>query len=90
MYLESFKIENYRKFRNENNVVRFVAPSNITSALQYDEHKSVIGPSTTLIIGKNNAGKTTIANALKLIYENQQPSSTDFNNNYLSEIYDQY
>lgn len=91
MYLESLEIENYRKFRNENNLVRFVEPSNITTTQQnVDNPKSVIGPSTTLIIGKNNAGKTTIANALKLIHENRQPRSTDFNNNYLSELHDQY
>lgn len=91
MYLESLKIENYRKFRNKDNIVRFVEPSDILSTQQKDDNKSsVIGPSTTLIIGKNNAGKTTIANALKLICENKQPCSSDFNNHYISELHDEY
>ena len=91
VYLESLTIENYRKFRNKNNVINFVEPSNIASfEANEDDSKSVIGPSTTLIIGKNNAGKTTIANALRLLCENSQPKSTDFNVDYISELHDKY
>ncbi|WP_081669205.1 AAA family ATPase [Photobacterium halotolerans] len=91
MYLESLTIENYRKFRNRNNVINFVEPSNIESMEASEEDsKSVIGPSTTLIIGKNNAGKTTIANALRLLCENSQLKSTDFNVDYISELHDKY
>ncbi|EHH3647589.1 AAA family ATPase [Vibrio parahaemolyticus] len=91
MYLESLTIENYRKFRSNNNVINFVEPSNIEAIEQSDENdKSVIGPSTTLIIGKNNAGKTTIANALRLICENRQPKAMDFNVDYISELHDKY
>ncbi|WP_415679586.1 AAA family ATPase, partial [Vibrio diazotrophicus] len=91
MYLESLTIENYRKFRNKNNVINFVEPSNIgTIDASEDDSMSVIGPSTTLIIGKNNAGKTTIANALRLLCENSQPKSTDFNVDYISELHDKY
>ncbi|MHA2849776.1 AAA family ATPase [Vibrio harveyi] len=91
MYLESLTIENYRKFRNKNNVINFVEPSNIeTMEANEEDSKSVIGPSTTLIIGKNNAGKTTIANALRLLCENSQPKSTDFNVDYISELHDKY
>ncbi|MEM8325953.1 AAA family ATPase, partial [Morganella morganii] len=69
----------------------FVEPSNIESieASEKDSN-SVIGSSTTLIIGKNNAGKTTIANALRLLCENSQPKSTDFNVDYISELHDKY
>lgn len=91
VYLESLTIENYRKFRNKNNVINFVEPSNIESIeVSEEDAKSIIGPSTTLIIGKNNAGKTTIANALRLLCENSQPKSTDFNVDYLSELHDKY
>lgn len=91
MYLESLTIENYRKFRNENNIINFVEPSNIESIEANEkDSKSVIGPSTTLIIGKNNAGKTTIANALRLLCENSQLKSTDFNVDYISELHDEY
>ncbi|HHG3529927.1 TPA: ATP-dependent endonuclease [Vibrio parahaemolyticus] len=91
MYLESLTIENYRKFRNKNNVINFVEPSNIeTIDASEDDNMSVIGPSTTLIIGKNNAGKTTIANALRLLCENSQPKPTDFNVDYISELHDKY
>lgn len=91
MYLESLTIENYRKFKNKNNIINFVEPSNIESIESSEkDSNSVIGSSTTLIIGKNNAGKTTIANALRLLCENSQPKSTDFNVDYISELHDKY
>jgi hypothetical protein len=58
-----------------------------------DEQKqpeSVIAPSTTLIIGKNNAGKTTVVNALKMLCHNEQPSASDFNLSYLHGLFKQY
>ncbi|MGL5354405.1 MAG: ATP-dependent nuclease, partial [Clostridium sp.] len=47
-------------------------------------------PSTTLIIGKNNVGKTTVANALKMLCNNEQPSASDFNISYLNKLFHQY
>lgn len=91
MYLESLTIENYRKFRRRSNVINFVEPSKIKSIGDNSgDSKSVIGPSTTLIIGKNNAGKTTIANALRLLCESSKLKSTDFNVDYISKLHDKY
>ncbi|RYH29324.1 ATP-binding protein, partial [Citrobacter freundii] len=50
----------------------------------------VIAPSTTLIIGKNNAGKTTVFNALKMLCQNEQPLASDFNLFYLNELFNKY
>ncbi|WP_272519901.1 MULTISPECIES: AAA family ATPase [unclassified Providencia] len=88
MYLESLKIVNYRKFRTEDNVVHFVEPCSIEDS--ESDGYSGIGPSTTLIIGKNNVGKTTIVNALKMVCENQQPKAADFNVQYLKELFEEY
>lgn len=88
MHLESLKIVNYRKFRTKENVIHFVEPCSIEDS--ESKEYSGIGPSTTLIIGKNNVGKTTIINALKMICESSQPKAADFNMQYLSEIFDEY
>lgn len=86
MYLESIKITNYRKFGRNNNLINFVMPSE----MEPDKDASIIAPSSTLIIGKNNAGKTTIANAIKFICEAPQPTATDFNIYYLNDLFKQY
>lgn len=90
MHLESLTIKNYRKFRTSHNTVCFVEPEVIELDTEETRPASVIAPSTTLIIGKNNAGKTTIANALKLLCNNEQPSASDFNLTYLNELFNQY
>jgi AAA15 family ATPase/GTPase len=68
MYLKSLKIENFRKFGNKNNIVEFV-----------DSRKSLattddinVAKATSLIVGKNNAGKTTIITALDKIVNSQR------------------
>lgn len=90
MYLESLTIKNYRKFHSSHNTVCFVEPEVIEVDAEETKATSVISPSTTLIIGKNNAGKTTIANAIKLLCNNEQPSASDFNLTYLSELFNLY
>ncbi|WP_279203837.1 AAA family ATPase [Obesumbacterium proteus] len=90
VHLESLTLKNYRKFRSEDNTVCFVKPRTINMTAEGEQPKSVIAPSTTLIIGKNNAGKTTVANALKMLCENEQPLASDFNLSYLNELFDFY
>ncbi len=89
MYLESLTIENYRKFYNEENKICFVKPEPI---IVNNEKKSTIGiaPSTTLIIGKNNTGKTTIVNALRMLRFKEQPIASDFNLYYLNKLFEEY
>ncbi|WP_337239800.1 AAA family ATPase [Proteus faecis] len=89
MYLESLTIENYRKFYNEENKICFVKPEPI---IVNNEKKSTIGiaPSTTLIIGKNNTGKTTIVNALRMLRFKEQPIASDFNLYYLNKLFEKY
>lgn len=90
MHLESLTIKNYRKFRSKDNTVCFVKPEVIDMSTEEKQSESVIAPSTTLIIGKNNAGKTTIVNALKMLCNNEQPSASDFNLSYLNELFGLY
>ena len=66
MYLKSLKIENFRKFGTTENIIEFVdskdnLQQNINLAL-----------ATTLIVGKNNSGKTTITKALETLKSNKQ------------------
>lgn len=90
MHLEFLTIKNYRKFRSTDNKVCFVKPEVIDMTTEGEQSKSVIAPSTTLIIGKNNAGKTTVINALKMLCGNEQPLASDFNLSYLNELFSLY
>lgn len=90
MHLESLTIKNYRKFRSTDNTVCFVKPEVIKIGTEENRPKSVVAPSTTLIIGKNNAGKTTVVNALKMLCTNRSPSASDFNLSYLNELFNLY
>jgi len=90
VHLESLTIKNYRKFCSTDNTVCFVKPEVIDMSTEEKKSESVIAPSTTLIIGKNNAGKTTIVNALKMLCNNEQPSASDFNLSYLNKLFGLY
>ncbi|MEV9615371.1 AAA family ATPase [Aliarcobacter butzleri] len=86
MYLKSLKIGNFRKFGNKNNIVEFV-----------DSRKSLattddinVAKATSLIVGKNNAGKTTIVTALDKIVNNQKFTANDFNYIYLTNLLNRY
>ncbi len=87
MYLKSFKIENFRKFRKTNNIIEFVQSSLDTTSTNNEGIN--IATSTTLIVGKNNSGKTTIGLALDKICKNTF-YHTDFNLFYLRELLQQY
>lgn len=94
MYLESFTIKNYRKFGEKDNTIYFVNASEIghSTGKTDTEINPLISSSSTLIIGKNNAGKTTITNALTFIAQekNKSPKSTDFNVYYLKNLLKKY
>jgi len=88
MYLKSLKIINFRKFTTKNNEIEFVDASN------YQEHmkgKEInVAPTTTLIVGKNNSGKTTIVNGLEKLLNKQAFNANDFNFAYLKKLLEQY
>lgn len=85
MYLKRFALENFRKFRSRNNEIDFV------DAKDYKEDETInIAPKTTLIIGKNNSGKTTIVEALKKLVSNTAFNAADFNFDYLKELLNLY
>lgn len=88
MYLKSFKLTNFRKFGDENNIVNFI---NGEDLLQFRPEEINIAKSSTLIVGKNNSGKTTVINALERLLGSGSFSSTDFNFMYLrKDILDEY
>lgn len=88
MYLKSFKIFNFRKFGIENNAISFVD----ANYNQREEGGNInVAPTTTLIVGKNNSGKTTITNALDiLINKDGAFRASDFNFSYLKNLLMQY
>tara|TARA_R110002126_G_C10490543_1_gene503781 strand:- start:24627 stop:26642 length:2016 start_codon:yes stop_codon:yes gene_type:complete len=79
MYLKSLTINNFRKFGTSNNKVEFVDANNLIST----KGKMNIAPTTTLIVGKNNSGKTTIIHALEKLINEKKFKANDFNFNYI-------
>lgn len=100
MYLKSFQMKNFRKYREENNVVMFVNAEGVRekkAAAKAEESKDKpqidVASATTLIVGKNNAGKTSIIHALMKIIKNNETEGlqvSDFNFHYLKECFDKY
>ena len=70
MYLSSVKIKNFRKFGLENNVVSF--------ASDFQTNGETKCLNSTLIVGQNNAGKTSVIKALEKA-ANEDFCYTDFN-----------
>ena len=104
MFLKRLKLTNYRKFSSEKNIVEFISSQIVLNqdnndindnfeenSVQNDCDEIDVASDTTLIIGKNNAGKTTIITALdNLINHNNAFGANDFNYRYLQEYLDCY
>lgn len=104
MFLKRLKLKNYRKFSLEKNIVEFISSKIVLGQNNDDFGKNVeensvqndcdvidVASDTTLIIGKNNAGKTTIITALdNLINHSNTFGANDFNYRYLQEYLDGY
>jgi predicted ATP-dependent endonuclease of OLD family len=85
MYLKSLLLENFRKFRDKDNIIEFI------NAEDYKKDSDInIAPKTTLIIGKNNCGKTTVIDALNKLIKGITFRATDFNFDYLKELLELY
>lgn len=108
MYLKSFQMTNFRKYREKDNTVMFVNSGGIrgvssesvqteTMSSETKENRSNsqinVASATTLIVGKNNAGKTSIIHALLKIIKNNELwklQVSDFNFHYLRECFNTY
>ena len=85
MYLKNIKIKNFRKFGEESNLIEFVSQKD---ALSTDDIN--IAKATTLIVGKNNSGKTTITEALVKLIDKKAFNENDYNFVYLNNLLEQY
>jgi predicted ATP-dependent endonuclease of OLD family len=61
MYLKEMQIRNFRKFGDDNNIIDFAYVHN-SNKTDSSSTKQIMA--TTLLIGQNNAGKTTIVQAI--------------------------
>ncbi|GEQ62164.1 putative ATP-dependent endonuclease of the OLD family [Vagococcus lutrae] len=97
MYLKSLSIKNYRKYGLETQKIDFAHSQWPTIVELDEEHKEVatenyISKSSSLIIGKNNSGKSTIVRLLKTLQKTRSGSRSifkysDFNLKILSDWY---
>lgn len=99
MYLKSLKLTNYRKFSTKQNEIEFISSKLIKADKKIDDQNDKdivqkdssnegiaeidVASDTTLIIGKNNAGKTTIITALDTLINHGKFGINDFNYRYL-------
>ena len=91
MYFKSLKIYNFRKFRTTENVIELADAESYEKRRQNVSEDVNVASTVTLVVGKNNAGKTTIIQALdKLINRNDKFGIKDFNIDYLKEIAQKY
>lgn len=82
MYLKKIGLQNYRKY-NINKKEAFFASPKLEASLEIEKR---ISASTTLILGTNNSGKTTIIKALKLLAnKGGEIKYSDFNLCYLEK-----
>lgn len=89
MYLKSVQMKNFRKFGTEGNTVEFVDAESYEIQLK-EEGKLNVAPTTTLIVGKNNSGKSTVIQALIKLITSNKFSSSDFNFQYLKQLLSSY
>ncbi len=96
MFLKSMEINNYRKFGTDKNRLVFANKPNMIAGMATTlTDKMRIAENTTLIVGKNNTGKTTAINLLARLSESVSGTSktfkmNDFNLGYLQGIYEKY
>ena len=98
MYLKSLSIKNYRKYGEEVQVINF-AHSKWPEMSGYEEEpkkinitEKYISKNSSLIVGKNNSGKSTIIKLLNTLQNSKSGSRsvfkyTDFNLKILSDWY---
>ena len=85
MHIKSLEINNFRKFISKNNKITFVEPAEKAG------EESTVSASTSLIVGKNNSGKTTVAKALELLVsDTEKLLGHDFNYDYLNNMLSEY
>lgn len=87
MYFEKFELMHFRKFNETNNQIMFVKNS---LKINDDKDGVDIGSDTTLIVGKNNVGKTTIVTALDKLINTGKFIVNDFNYRYLDKWLSEY
>ena len=87
MYFEKLELTHFRKFNETDNQIMFVK-NNLTD--NGDKDKVDVGSDTTLIVGKNNVGKTTIVTALDKLINKGNSKVTDFNYRYLDKWLNEY
>lgn len=86
MYLEKFELTHFRKFNETDNQIMFVK----NSLMNNDKDEVDVGSDTTLIVGKNNVGKTTIVTALDKLISTGKFIVSDFNYRYLDKWLSEY
>lgn len=92
MYLKKFKLINFRKFAEEENEIEFTDSQGIK---RVNDNSINIASTTTLLVGKNNSGKTTVFEALdKIVNGNSNSNSKftfdDFNYEYIKKRVEEY
>lgn len=91
MYFKSIKIQNFRKFGMRENVIEFADAESYEKHRHDNKEDINVASTVTLVVGKNNAGKTTIVQVLDwLVNHNDRFNVKDFNIDYLKAMASKY
>ncbi len=101
MYLKKIQMKNFRKYREDHNFFTFVNADGIKGKNistdkegKSDLDKEIdVASATTLIVGKNNTGKTSVIQALLKVIknnENYRLQVRDINFHYLEKSFQHY
>ena len=86
MHIKRMKLVHFRKFDEESNVIELVS-SQARKAHDGTVSQSHIASSTTLVIGKNNVGKSTVVQAVRMLMTQKADlRGSDFCFPYLARI----
>lgn|SRR5690625_313415 len=90
MYIESIKLNNFRKFREEKNEILLAYEVFDDQENTSEDPEVNISQTSTLIIGKNNVGKTSVIRAIKKLAGKDRFVANDFNFYYLQQFLNDY
>lgn len=83
MYLKKVNIKNFRKYNGNDHTFLLTNKNSNKDSIN-------IASRTTLIIGKNNTGKSTMIEALRKVIIDNSFNADDFNYSYLKQFIDDF
>lgn len=87
MYLKAIEVFNFRKFYHSGDVKKDILDDIYNNGVKFSfvsiEKDDRLSSKTTMVVGQNNTGKTTLSYLLNIISKNLKLNHYDINNIYM-------